>query len=265
MCIIAYKPEGVPVRWDWLDNCWHNNPDGAGFCYVEDGRVVIRKGYMGWQPFQQAVKTARLEARQVLFHFRLATHGKVGPGMCHPFPLTAGRRELLKRKVSTDCAVMHNGIITGTEADNVMSDSAAFVRDYLSAFSASELDTGRMANLLGIMDSGSFAFMFQNGAVRLIGDIEKANGESETRPWVFSNSGYRYKRQPIVWKPYVLPSRQDLRGDCDVCQSADVDLKPIEDGLRVCGWCEAIFKDDDWTRCGLSKPTLYRSKTQGRK
>ena len=44
MCIIAIKPAGVKLPADTtLENCWYNNPDGAGFMYAAGGTVHIQR------------------------------------------------------------------------------------------------------------------------------------------------------------------------------------------------------------------------------
>jgi hypothetical protein len=47
MCIIVYKPKGKKLpKYETLKTCFENNNNGAGFMYVENGIVIIKKGYM---------------------------------------------------------------------------------------------------------------------------------------------------------------------------------------------------------------------------
>ena len=47
MCIICCKPMGkdMPTE-EIMKNMWVNNPDGAGFMYVKNHKLVIEKGFM---------------------------------------------------------------------------------------------------------------------------------------------------------------------------------------------------------------------------
>ena len=46
MCVICYKPKGIAFPEERiLQNCFDNNPDGAGFMWPENGKVHIRKGF----------------------------------------------------------------------------------------------------------------------------------------------------------------------------------------------------------------------------
>ena len=47
MCIIAIKPKDIDLpSKEYLENCFINNDDGAGFMYTENNKVKIYKGYM---------------------------------------------------------------------------------------------------------------------------------------------------------------------------------------------------------------------------
>ena len=98
MCIIAIKSAGVPIDWDILDNCELSNPDGAGYAYVRDGEVVISKGYFTNEEMRAVIEPELGNGTgvEIMFHFRIATHGKVAPSTCHPFPLTNDRQEICK-------------------------------------------------------------------------------------------------------------------------------------------------------------------------
>ena len=56
MCIIVAKEKGqkLPSK-DILKTCFNNNDDGAGFMYVQDGKVIIDKGYMDFKSFYKRV------------------------------------------------------------------------------------------------------------------------------------------------------------------------------------------------------------------
>lgn len=90
MCIIVYKPQGRMLpSLDTLRACWDNNPDGAGIMWPDGEQVNIRKGFMTWPDFLKALDDVTsgidVEGVPMALHFRIATHGAVVPGCCHPF------------------------------------------------------------------------------------------------------------------------------------------------------------------------------------
>ena len=93
MCIAIYSLKGTDIpSEDILKTCFLNNPDGAGFAFNKGGKVHIVKGFMDYKGFISAFKKYDAEfgfkQRGVLIHFRIATHGGVNVGCCHPFPIS---------------------------------------------------------------------------------------------------------------------------------------------------------------------------------
>jgi hypothetical protein len=113
MCIAIAKPAGVTIPRDILENCFENNPDGAGFMYYDPvEQLVIKRGFFSfedfwkaWEPYQE--KVAGL-------HFRIKTHGQINEENCHPF------------QISTKLAFIHNGIITRMPVNKDHSDTWQF-------------------------------------------------------------------------------------------------------------------------------------------
>jgi hypothetical protein len=118
MCVAIYKPEGVACpSLDVLHQCWIANPDGAGFAIPstasEKHAYEIHKGFMTWQAFEEAYKQYGLENQSgaMLIHFRIATHGGVSQGNCHPFPITASVKLLKEQHIYTNSVLIHNGML----------------------------------------------------------------------------------------------------------------------------------------------------------
>jgi hypothetical protein len=122
MCIIIYKPTGkMMVDETIIETCFANNPDGAGYMIREfNDSIKIRKGFMDVESFKNSLNRERnLENKEVVLHFRIATHGSVKKGNCHPFPITRSIADL--RRVShnkLNYAIAHNGIIQGYSSKN---------------------------------------------------------------------------------------------------------------------------------------------------
>ena len=113
MCIIAIKPAGVGLpALGVFETCFWNHPHGAGFMYVQDGKVHVRKGFLDIFEFVNAVREIETHMAAVL-HFRYASRGPVIPSLCHPFPLS--KKHLRNTEVECDAAVVHNGTIEISE------------------------------------------------------------------------------------------------------------------------------------------------------
>ena len=133
MCVAIYKPENIQTpSLDTLKKCWDANPDGAGFALCTGGdkyAIEIHKGYMTWKQFKAAFEKYRLAdfARDMLLHFRIATHGGISPGNTHPFSLTKDVKLLKHTNVRTNYALIHNGILP-IKPEGDISDTMEFCR-----------------------------------------------------------------------------------------------------------------------------------------
>ena len=126
MCIIAYKPQGKDLDFNTLATCFENNPDGAGFMYPVGNKIQITKGFMTFDAMEDYLLDNErfLTNKPVVFHFRWATHGKIAPSHCHPFPIQGNLRAT---HFETTVGIAHNGIIPGKVRGNE-SDTMAFIR-----------------------------------------------------------------------------------------------------------------------------------------
>ena len=105
MCLAIYKPKGVQIPDEAIDNGWLHNPGGGGFCYVRNGKIEISKGFFYLKDMREAL-AKKLKANRnspFLIHFRIPTHGDKTERNTHPFQFEHG-------------AGIHNGSIHGTGA-----------------------------------------------------------------------------------------------------------------------------------------------------
>ena len=136
MCIIVYKPAGIELpSKDTLRECWDNNPHGAGLMWPDGERVNLQKGYMSWEEFETALddvtKGIDVTSTPMALHFRIATHGAIVPGCCHPFAVKDSFERMRQTKISAEVGFMHNGTLSGLETDDETSDSMAFAKSVL--------------------------------------------------------------------------------------------------------------------------------------
>ena len=87
----------LPKKSDLLE-CWNKNPHGAGFMFNDNGKVIIKKGYMNFDDFyNELIRTDTkkyLKNRGLVIHFRIATSGLIDKGNCHPYPLSSVNDDL---------------------------------------------------------------------------------------------------------------------------------------------------------------------------
>lgn len=98
MCIAIFKPEGVKIEKEVLENCFINNDDGAGYAVMLKRGMKVKKGFFEFDRFYQSF-SCHMDC-QAIIHFRIATHGTIEETSCHPF--------VIDKKV----AVCHNGILS---------------------------------------------------------------------------------------------------------------------------------------------------------
>ena len=134
MCVIAYSPKGVdiPAR-EYRRNMFWNNDDGAGFAYIYNGLVHWQKGFMTFEAIENAIeklsKTIDLKETDIVFHYRIGTHGANCPELTHPFKVCQDYKEMSKLQGDGRVPVIfHNGIINSVNVPDKVSDTMAWVK-----------------------------------------------------------------------------------------------------------------------------------------
>lgn len=187
MCIIVFKPKGKDLP-KTLEDCWTNNPDGAGYCMKKPNKdeIIIKKGFMKWKDFENSINNIKNPRDiDILFHFRIATSGGVNKEFCHPFPLSDNIEKLTASRTTTKMAICHNGIISGF-GDKDVSDTAEYIANVAyPLFRATRLEQSEYTDeiIKNTVDGSRIATMTSHG-VRLIGDWEENDGI------YYSNSNY---------------------------------------------------------------------------
>lgn len=121
MCVIVYKPKDVPYPSEnIISACWDANSHGAGYMLASGDQLVVVKGIMGKKKFMREYRKF-IHKGPVIFHFRIASHGKVNAANTHPWHVT------------NKLAMVHNGIIDFCGTDRNVSDSKVFA-EILSNF-----------------------------------------------------------------------------------------------------------------------------------
>ena len=188
MCIAILQPKNKMLKKKTLQNCWDNNPDGAGFMYSHKSEVVIVKELNDFNSFySQFRKHRERHNTNFVIHFRIATHGKIDIRNTHP------------HKVNELTWLVHNGIISQKSFVNArFSDTVKFTKllgnlplDFMSNPSILEL-------IRDYIDSDKMIFLNNEGKIKI---INQSGGVKKWGCW-FSNSTFNHHNYK-VYKPWT--------------------------------------------------------------
>jgi len=200
MCVIIAKGAGTPApSLSTLRTCWDNNPDGAGLAIQWHGRVTILKGFLDPIDFFETLYClGDLTPYAVIYHLRIATHGAINPGNCHPFPVSDRIEDLQATYLHTDLAVAHNGMIYGYgDAWGDVSDTMDYVQYQLHPLKTLVPGFYRKPaaqDLIEYATDSKWAFLGTKGKIVTIGHFEKVGG------LLYSNKSY--ERRTKKWRVY---------------------------------------------------------------
>lgn len=143
MCVICISDRGVeqPSK-KLMKMMWDRNPHGAGYMFARGKYVYIRKGFMTFNAFYQAVLDENFTKDDVVvYHFRISTQAGVNPEMTQPFMFTDDIKQTTVLRTRTNIGICHNGIISITsDGDKKYSDTAKFIVEYLPAMVSKPMD-----------------------------------------------------------------------------------------------------------------------------
>lgn len=202
MCIIAIKPAGIKLpATATIENCWYNNPDGAGFMYAKNGNVHIRKGFMALKDFKGAIKKLEksidVTNTPMVLHFRITTHGGTAPGNTHPFPVVEKLPLLQMVKSKVPLAVAHNGMIDIKPSKKDISDTMEYIVSQLAPLYQLKKDFYRQTagkKLVYNAIKSKMAFLDGAGRIETVGDFTRGDDGL-----LYSNSSYKARAVYYKW------------------------------------------------------------------
>lgn len=185
MCVAIYSPAKLHLTEDVIRSCWQANPDGAGFAFVADSKVVISKGFMKCKEFLEGYNTATKENPHspFLIHFRIRTMGDKDELNTHPFPIKNG-------------ALIHNGSFDGTGAVfKGQSDTAKFAERYYShpAWNYEDISENK-ADLEKDIEYNKVAMLWDDSKYLI---LNESKGTWVGNIW-FSNNSYTSSRSSLI-------------------------------------------------------------------
>ena len=205
MCIIVSKEKGkdLPSK-KTLKRCFDYNSDGAGFMYVNKGKVIIDKGYMSFTSFykrlQELKKEFNLKDKALVMHFRIGTSGVGKKNLTHPFPLTNNFKELNKTHTKSELGIAHNGIIKDYEYDDILSDTQSFIKDFMYPISRLSKDFYKRGDIQKILKhecESKLCILDTNENIYYVGEFIEDSGimysNTTYKPMItYYNYGYNY-------------------------------------------------------------------------
>ena len=252
MCIIVVKEAGIemPDR-ETLERCFAKNRDGAGFMFADGKQVRIRKGFMTFDDFEDALydELAGFDMKEtaIIMHFRIATHGKVKPEICHPFPVSSDPDDLRATSIDARFGIAHNGIISGRTTNENWSDTMDFVADVVAPLAKALPNFIHNDYALEVLEGACLAKLaIINGA----GEIKTVGQFYENEGVKYSNTGYvksvyNYSTYGRLWdddyyyKAYPSMAKYGWYDDDELDDGLDDDMDALIAKLpyEACGTC----------------------------
>ena len=162
MCVISYIPANVPTPGNNIIRAMYlTNPHGIGFCTP----TAYYRG-LNYQAFLRALKRRKI-GEPCIMHFRLATHGSIRRGNCHPF-----------HDGETGVYFAHNGVLSVTPTGDRTDSETAFRGNFMPVIRRFGLQSSHVDDVafwLAGTNGSKFAFM-QGSNVRLFGDFTLYDG-----------------------------------------------------------------------------------------
>lgn len=193
MCIIVYKEAGVNTKIDYqlLENCFDNNPDGAGYAIAYDNKLLLKKGFMAWTDFEtslrKTIKSIDIKKAGILFHFRITTHGGTNRECTHPFPI--GTETLTERKYSNlnACVAMNGICLCNGGYKSKVSDTMEAVMEVINPMYDIAGAFWKHDSAKTIFDflGAKWAILEKDGTITSFGNFHTVGG------WTYSNYSYQ--------------------------------------------------------------------------
>ncbi|MDO4501386.1 MAG: hypothetical protein Q4B60_08985 [Erysipelotrichaceae bacterium] len=185
MCIIAVKPEMAKMfDEDIIRQMFMRNPDGAGYMYVENGNVRIRKGFMKVEDLLNDLDQHNFEGKNLVLHFRIGTSGLKDGLNTHPYPVY--------EENALDCVasigMAHNGVLHDftPKWGSKINDTQTFIHEVLQRLDKGFIeDEEKLFLIEKIIGTNRLAFLDQDDSITLLGDFIEEDG------CYYSNSSYK--------------------------------------------------------------------------
>ena len=236
MCIIIAKDKiGRLPTDEELKTSFEYNDDGAGFMYVDNGNVVIDKGYMTYDSFIKhykalLIKYNNFENKSLVIHCRIGTSGRNTKGNTHPYPITDNIEKLKTRHLSREkIGIAHNGIIRGYGTATGLNDTQEYISKVLYPLYTHYEDFYKNEDILYQIEratNSKFAILDNTDTIYYIGDFIDDNGLN------FSNDTYERRlyqyHSYYDWFDKAYDKQKEIDDNDDDYDYSDDYLIPLE-------------------------------------
>lgn len=170
MCVIAVAVKSE-IDLASLYKCEAANPHGGGVAWAEKGYVHFKKGIKA-EEMQDLVKDKPFPH---VYHFRIASVGKIIPALCHPF-VVRRKQNCDMEGVTSHPVLFHNGTVTNWRF------LAKVAGVTYPEFASDSMIIARIISLRGeallsqICDHSRFCVLHPDGKVNLHGGFAELNG-----------------------------------------------------------------------------------------
>lgn len=248
MCLAVVISKGSKLSEEYARNGFSRNSQGAGFAYIDEGKLKIEKGFFSFEDFWKEFSEIQSKFEgPFLVHFRIATCGKVGEYNCHPW------------RIDDNHALIHNGSLSSFSKDcGRISDTGLFVETVIQPLfkSTNKEFLGKyffVWLMQKVITYNKVAILKSNGAFTI---YNKSSWIEENGIW-FSNgsyketvkknftSGYRGRQHSKKRKRnprYRLAGETKELSDTEISQITHLHKKKIKHLLRK-GVVEKFYKE----------------------
>lgn len=204
MCVAIYLPKETALAESILKDCHTANPHSIGYMFVQKSKIVIRK-FLKWEdflPVYHVDHAAHGATKDFVIHFRIATSGKIDLDNCHPF------------EVTSNTAMVHNGIISCTPGDAELNDTRKFCEAIAPLLSKEGVWEHKFFWTMILETIGTYnklVFMRADGSIKIVGE---SKGTWKEGVW-FSNMSW--DRTPVVVHSYGNYPKSYSPNKCATC------------------------------------------------
>lgn len=235
MCIAVYLPKRATIDRETLLNCYASNPDGMGFAYWDDANNLIVRKFVGQDKIMLGIEEFLLTRehyikKQMLIHFRIASHGKISKSTCHPFV------------IDKNTVFCHNGILSDyskqLSLDSKISDTMLFNRKVLKKlpkdFTDKPIYKKMLEEMIGLYNK---MIIISSDGKHLI--LNEEQGEWDKGVW-FSNDSYK-PYEYITPNDYCIevPHVPFYKRAYNFCKRVITKLPEIKEAI------ELVLEDED--------------------
>lgn len=182
MCIAILNKKHSIITDAALTNCFMNNPDGAGFAFINNNKqLTVIKGIFNLDTFLNTYKYIKEQAiSDILIHCRIGTAGLKDANNTHP------------HYINDDIVLIHNGILHNIDVpkNSKVSDTILFIQKYLKNMTIEQLKDAGYRQLIAdaIGTNNKFILMDKYGATYI---INAEQGITDTDGNFYSNDSYQ--------------------------------------------------------------------------